>query len=480
MRGDSCMALWAVAPEMVLAGLALALVPVAGLARGRRWRAVPSFAALAGLAAALVVTALMLWAEPTAAFCGTWAVDRFATFYKLLIEFGSLITVLVLLSHLDRQPQAAHAPVMVLFAAVGGMGLVASLDLGLIVLFLQMLSLPSYLLVGLVRSDRHAQEAALKYFLYAAAALAVMAYGLTYLFGLTGSLDLRAIGLGLQAADRAWVTVALGLVLVGYAFEATLVPFHFWAPDAYEGATAPAAGFISVVPKIAAFGGLLRMLLEAIPAGQAGWPLVMAAIAVASMLLGNLVALRQRRLKRLLAYSSIAQAGYVLMAVAVAQRAAGAVAAVGFYLAAYLFMNLGAFIVTAQLERTLGTDSLDAIRGLGRRSPWPAGAMALALLSLAGIPPLAGFAGKIFLLSAAISGGMAWLAVIGAVNMAVGLYYYVRVIAEMYFEPPLRQEPVTDGLGYAVGLGLSIIGTLLLGIAPGTGLSLSTLGQLLP
>jgi NADH-quinone oxidoreductase subunit N len=479
MRGDSCMALWAVAPEMVLAGLALALIPVAGLARGR-WRAVPGFAALAGLAAALVVTALMLRAEPTAAFCGTWAVDRFATFYKLLIEFGSFITVLVLLSHLDQAPQAAHAPVMVLFTTVGGMGLVASLDLGLIVLFLQMLSLPSYLLVGLVRSDRRAQEAALKYFLYAAAALAVMAYGLTFLFGLTGSLDLRTIGRFLQAADRAWVVVALGLVLVGYAFEATLVPFHFWAPDAYEGATAPAAGFISVVPKVAAFGGLLRLLLEAFPAGAAGWPLVMAAVAVASMLLGNLVALRQRRLKRLLAYSSIAQAGYVLMAVAAAQRAADAVAAVGFYLAAYLFMNLGAFIVTAQLERTLGTDSFDAIRGLGRRSPWPAAAMALALLSLAGIPPLAGFAGKVLLLSAAISGGMAWLAVIGAVNMAVGLYYYVRVIAEMYFEPPLRQEPVATGLGYAFGLGLSIVGTLLLGIAPGTGLSLSTLGQLLP
>jgi NADH-quinone oxidoreductase subunit N len=468
----------AVVPEMALAGLALALVPVAGFARGR-WQAVPSLAAALGLIAALAVTAYMFVLPPTDAFCGTWAVDRFASFYKLLLEFGSLVTVLILASHFHGHRQMAHAPILVLFATVGGMGLVASLDLGLIILFLQMVSLPSYLLVVLVRSNRRAQEAALKYFLYAAAALAVMAYGLTFLFGLTGSLDLRMIGKGLANADQVWVAVAFGLVLVGYAFEATLVPFQFWAPDAYEGATAPAAGFVSVVPKIAAFGGLLRLLLEALPAGEAAWPLVIAAIAVATMTLGNLVALRQTSLKRLLAYSSIAQAGYVLIAVAVALRADGAVAAVGFYLVAYLLMNLGAFLVVAQLERALGTDTLQAVRGLGRRSPWPAAALALCLLSLAGIPPLAGFAGKVFLLSAALDGGMAWLAVIGAANMAVGLFYYIRIIAEMYFESPLRPEPVCGGLGYATGLALSVIGTLSFGIAPSFLIQLSTGAQLL-
>ncbi|HJS87108.1 MAG TPA: NADH-quinone oxidoreductase subunit N [Acetobacteraceae bacterium] len=471
------MDIWAVVPEMMLAGLTVALVPLAGLARGR-WRRAPMLAALVGLAATMVVTGLMLRLTPQAAFCGTWAVDRFATAYKLLIEFGAFITILVLASHFDGHAQMPHAPVLALFATVGGMGLVASLDLGLIVLFLQMLSMPSYLLAGLVRGDPRGREAAMKYFLYAAAALAVMAYGLTFLFGLTGSLELRAIGRGLGSADKVWIVVAFGLVLVGYAFEITAVPFHFWAPDVYEGGTAPAIGFISVIPKMAAFGGLLRMLLEAFPRAEAAWPLV-AALAVASMTLGNLAALRQDRLKRLLAYSSIAQAGYVLMAVAVAERADGALAAIGFYLLAFLLMNLGAFLVIAQVERTFGTDAFEAIRGLARRSPIPAAAMALALLSLAGIPPLAGFAGKVFLLTATIDGGMTWLAVIGAANMAVGLFYYVRIIAEMYFEAPSRREPVTGGLGYALGLVLSAAGTLVFGIIPNVALALGALGRLL-
>jgi NADH-quinone oxidoreductase subunit N len=459
------MDVWAVVPEMVLAGLALTLVPVAGFARGR-WRAVPAMAAILGLLVTLALTASMMTTVPTAAFCGTWAVDPFATFYKLLLELGALITVLGLASHFHRHVQGAHAPILVIFVTLGGMGLASSLDLGLIILFLQMVSLPSYLLVCLVRSDRRAHEATLKYFLYAAAALAVMAYGLTFLFGITGSLELRAIGHGLHSADPAWLAVAFGLVLVGYAFEATLVPFHFWAPDVYDGATAPAAGFISVVPKVAAFAGLLRLLLEGFPAGTAHWPPVLAVISVASMTLGNLVALRQTHLKRLLAYSSIAQAGYVLIALTVAERAPAALGAVGFYLFAYVLMNLGAFFVVGQLERALGTDSIRSLHGLGRRAPWPGAAMTLCLLSLAGVPPLAGFAGKVFLLSAAIDGGMTWLAVIGAANMVVGLYYYARIIAEMYFDPPPHAERVPGAVGYLTGLTLSVAGTVIVGIAP--------------
>jgi NADH-quinone oxidoreductase subunit N len=423
-------------------------------------------AAIGGLLVVLVLTVYMLPIAPTAAFCGTWAVDRFATFYKLLLELAALIGVLGLASHFHGHPQSAHAPILVLFVTVGGMGLVSSLDLGLIILFLQMVSLPSYLLVGLVRSDRRAHEATLKYLLYAAAALAVMAYGLTFLFGLTGSLDLRAIGEALHRADPAWVAVAFGLVLVGYAFEATLVPFHFWAPDAYDGATAPAAGIISVVPKVAAFAGLLRLLLEGFPGSEAHWPPILASLAVASMTFGNLGALRQNHLKRLLAYSSIAQAGYVLLALAVAERAPAALGAVGFYLFAYVLMNLGAFLIVGQLERALGTDSVRAIRGFGRRAAWPGVTMTLCLLSLAGVPPLAGFAGKVFLLSAAIDGGMTWLAVIGAANMVVGLFYYARIIAEMYFEPPSYAGVLPVSVGYATGLALSVTGTVIVGIAP--------------
>ncbi|AWN42543.1 NADH-quinone oxidoreductase subunit N [Methylobacterium durans] len=460
-----CMDLGAVAPEMVLAGTALALVPVAGWARGR-WRRLPAALALLALLAAMGLTLPMLTATPRDAFCGTYAVDPFRAFYQLVIEAGAVVSLLSLASHFRASEQEPHHPVALLMATVGGLGLAAATDLGLIVLFLQMVSLPAYLLVLLVRSDGPAQEATLKYFLYGAAALAVMAYGLTFLFGLTGSLNLRTIGAGLAGADRAWVALAFGLVVVGYGFEMTLVPFHVWAPDVFQGGTAPVSGFVSVVPKVAAFAGLLRLLLEAMPNGLAAWPTVLALMAAATMTFGNLVALRQASLKRLLAYSSIAQAGYMLMAVAVADRVPQALPAIGYYVVAYLLMNLAAFTVIAQVQRMSASDGLAAVRGLGRRAPWSAAALTLALLSLAGVPPLAGFAGKVFLLLAAIDGDLAWLAVLAAANMAVALAYYVAVIAEMYFREPERPEAGAPGAGYAWALGLCSAGTLAFGIAP--------------
>ena len=471
-----CMDLWAVVPEMILAGLALVLVPVAGWVQGG-WCRAPMWTAIFGLAVAAVFTAPILNAHSQEAFCGTYAVDPFRGLYQLVIELGAAVTILVLASYLRGAQQEPHAPVMVLFATVGGLGLVAATDLALIVLFLQMVSFPSYVLVALVRSDKRAQEASLKYFIYGAAALAVMAYGLTFLFGLTGSLNLRTIGRGLAGADAAWVALGLGLVLIGYGFEMTIVPFHVWAPDALQGATAPVAGFVSVVPKVAAFAGLLRLLLEAMPNGLSAWPLVLAIIAAVTMTFGNLVALRQSSLKRLLAYSSIAQAGYVLMAVAVAERTPAALPAIGYYLVAYLLMNLAAFAVVGQVERMFEDDGLDVLRGLGRRAPWPAAALTLAVLSLAGIPPLAGFAGKVFLLMAAIDGGFAWLAIVAAINMAIALYYYVMVIAEMYFCQPKRTESVAIGLGYAWAIGVCTVGTIAAGIAPRLVLDLAQLGS---
>ena len=389
---------------------------------------------------------------------------------------GALVSLLAIAAHFRGTVQEAHAPVALLFATVGGVLLVSSLDLGLIVLFLQMLSMGSYILVSLVRRDRRANEATLKFFIYAAVALAVMAYGLSFLFGLTGSLELRAIGRALAGADPVWVAVAFGLVVIGYAFEVTVVPFHFWAPDVYDGATAPVAGFLSVVPKIAGFGALLRFLLVALPDGLAAWPLVIAVLAALTMTLGNLAALRQTHLKRLLAYSSIAQAGYVLMVVAVAGRADSALSAAGFYLAAYLFMNLGAFVVTAQLERLTGSDRVAGLRGLGQRAPFAAAVFTLSLLSLAGIPPLAGFAGKVLLLEATLAGGLTWLAVVGAVNMAVSLYYYLMPVAEMYLKPTATTDQLPTWAGYRAALALSLLGTLALGVAPGPALALT--GQL--
>lgn len=461
------MALWAILPELVVAALGLVLVPLAGFARGSV-RMMPVWLALAGLAVSVGLTLRMLPWEPTTVFCGTYAIDGFATVFKLITQVGALVTLIVCLDYFKDHPLIAQAPLAVLFSTLGSMGVASSLDLGLIVLFLQMLSLAAYLLVGLVRSQPLSNEAIYKYFIYAAAALAIMAYGLTFLYGLTGSLNLNRIGEGLRAMDSGiWLALSLGLILVGYAFEATTVPFHFWVPDVYEGTTAPVAGFLSVVPKVAGFAGLLRFFLSLFPDGLLGWSTAMALMAAATMTVGNLAALRQKRLKRLLAYSSIAQAGYVFMAVAVAGYTDKALDAIGYYLAAYLFMNLGAFTMAAQLERAVGTDALSALQGAGRQSPWASIVLCLCLLSLAGIPPLAGFAGKVMLLVETLKGGLVWLAVVAALNMTVALYYYIAVAAQLYLRPPLSQtRPVQTGWAYNVSLGICLAGSVLFGIFP--------------
>ena len=461
------MKLWAIIPELVLAGLCLGLVPVAGFARGR-WRIVPNVLAVGGTVAAIFFTARMVGWAPVSIFGGTYAVDGFAHIFKLLILSGSLLTLLLVGVYFRGHRQLIHAPVAVVFTTLGSVGLVSSIDLGLIILFLQMLSMGIYVLCALVRSDGRALEAALKYFIYGAVALAVMGYGLTFLYGMTGSLDLRVIGSALADGGSAvWIGVVLLLVLIGYGFEMTMVPFHPWAPDVFEGATAPISGFISVVPKIAAFAALIRFLVLGLPLEPVPWPLIIAVLAALTMTFGNLAALWQFSLKRLLAYSSIAQAGYVLMAVAVAAYADEALAAAAYYLAAYVFMNLGAFAVVAQLERAAGSDSFEAVRGLSRHAPVSAAVLALMLLSLAGIPPLAGFAGKVLVFTAAVDGGMAWLAIVGALNMAVALYYYARIVAEMYMKDAAHSYPLPGNWGYGISFGFTLLGTLGLGIFPG-------------
>ncbi len=500
------MDLGALAPELVLAAVALALVPLAALAR-RRWSWVPTAVAALGLAGMVAVSAARLGRPARTAFCGTYAVDGLATVLKILLGVAALIALGVLHAYLRGTGKEGHAAAALSFSTLGGVLASASLDLALILLFLQLLSLAAYVLVALIRTDPRANEAALKVFVYGAVALAVMAYGWTFLFGLTGGLALPAIGGGVQGGvDAVWLAAAVGLVLVGYAFEVTAVPVHAWAPDVYAGASAPVAGYLSVVPKVAGFGALLRFLLTALPGAAAGWPAAIAVIAVATMTLGNLAALRQTRLKRLLAYSSIAQAGYVLVALAAAgasgDGAGDAVSAAVFYLAAYAFMNLGAFAVTAQVERATGGDDTRNLRGLGRAAPAPAAALALSLLSLAGIPPLAGFAGKVLVFRSALGAGLVWLVVVAAANMAVGLYVYLKPVAEMYLRRPDAAAPGAAAgaapgaaagaaerarangaatpaspadAAYVAALAASVAGTVLLGVLPDVALRVTRL-----
>lgn len=463
------MKLWAIVPELIVAGACLPLVAGAGFARGRT-RHLPVLFAIGALLVAITVTVRMVYWPTVAIFDGTYIVDRLGTVFKITIEVGALITLLLLPGQFPGDEVIPHAPAAVMFATAGAMALCSSADLGLIVLFFQMMSLASYVLVALDRRSPRAHEAALKYFIFGATALAVMAYGLTFVYGLTGSLDLAVIGRALPHVDGVWVAVAFTLVVVGYGFEMTLVPLHLWSPDTFDGATAPIAGFVSVVPKVAAFAALLRFITMVMPSGGDGWNVALAVAAAITMTLGNVVALRQTTLKRLLAYSSIGQAGYVLAANAVVRVAPDARDAVAFYLLVYAFMNLAAFGIVAAIERTHGGDGLDVLNGLGRTSPWVGAVLVISLLSLAGIPPLGGFAGKILLLQAMIGGGMTWLAIIAILNMVVGLYYYAMLAGRLYFEiPPSPASPRLGGFE-AIAMVATTVGTLVLGVWPTFGL----------
>ena len=421
-------------PELWLMALVLVLLASAPFCRGQR-AAWPSWGAVAGLVAAVALTAWMVTSPQRFIFEGTYAVDRLAVFAKLFMEVGGILTLIATREYLRGTEHEVTVPALVVLTVLGALALAASADLVLIVLFLQLTTVASYALVGATKERPESNEAVLKYFLFAAAAGAVMLYGIALLYALTGRLDLNGIAQTLASRDPAVILLGAALFMTGFAFKITAVPLHWWAPDAYQGAPTPVAGFVSVVPKAAGLVILVRTLLAGF-GSEHGWPLAVAVIAAATMTLGNLFALRQRSAKRLLAYSSVAQAGFLLMAVAVSGSQKFAVPALLFYLLAYMLMNLPAFLVVGVVEHLRGSQDVKAFSGLGRSNPWLAVSMALLLLSLAGVPPLVGFAGKVALFLVALAGGYGWLVVVAALNTAVAIYYYLRIVAAMYFEAP--------------------------------------------
>jgi NADH-quinone oxidoreductase subunit N len=438
------MELWAIVPELTLAGLILLLLPLGPfLSPARKYLA--TWVALAGLIIVAVESARMLFFATQPVFLATYAVDQFAVYFKLFAVATTAFVLLATQSHFRGRPHEGEVPALLLLACLGIMGLAASQDLALIALFIQLVTVSSYILVGIAKESQPATEAALKMFLFSAAVGAVMIYGMVLLFGLTGTLRLPELASKLPAMPVVTTLAAFLLVLAGYGFEVTLVPFHTWAPDAYQGAPTPIAGFLSVGPKAAGLAVLLRTLVVAFPHNLGHWAELFAVFAAITMTVGNVFALRQSSVKRLLAYSSIAQVGYILVGVAAAERSALAVPGMLLYLAVYLFMNLGAFLAVDAIERQLKSDDISALAGLGRRLPVTAAVLALCLLSLAGFPPFGGFIGKTYLFGAALAAGWTWLAVVMLVNITLSLFYYVRVLEPLYLRPskdkPLSREP---------------------------------------
>jgi NADH-quinone oxidoreductase subunit N len=406
-----------------------------------------------------------------AAFGGMLMVDSFATFFRVLVMAVGILTVLPSYRFLDRQNAETGEFHALLLCSIAGQCLMASAnDLIIIFIGLEISSIASYVLAGYLRDDKRANEAALKYFLLGSFATAFFLYGVALIYGSAETLNLsgvRASLLGQQAPSPVFVGVAAAMLFVGLAFKVSAAPFQIWAPDVYQGAPTPVAAFLSAGPKAAAFAVFLRIFMTALEPIGAGWEPLVWVSALLSMTIGNFAALLQSNIKRMLAYSSIAHAGYVL--VALTARSEVGVAAAMFYLAAYALMNIGAFAVVGHLsgrgERYL---NLDDFAGLGRKQPLTAAMLTIFLLSLIGVPLTGGFFGKFYIFKAALESHLVWLAVLGLLNSAVAAYYYLRVLVMMYMHEPgeaaSNAEPLSFGLRAA--LILPALGTLFLGIFP--------------
>jgi NADH-quinone oxidoreductase subunit N len=363
---------------------------------------------------------------------------------------------------------------MLSFASLAAVMLGAAGDVGLLALALGALGLATFVMTGYLRRSARANEASIKYYIFGTVSGAAMVYGLSWWFGIAGSTSLTAIGQALSDGPAGVVIVSTALVLVGLGYKAALVPFHFWTPDAYDGAPLPVAAYLSVLPKLAGLFALVRVLPTALPDDAIGWSTAVAVIAAVTMTLGNLSAVPQRNVVRLLAYSSIAQSGYLLMGVAALPGSDQALPALVYYAMAYAATNLAAFAVVQAVQRERQSVDLDAFRGLGRTHPWWTAALVISFLSLLGLPPLAGFFGKLEVFKASIDAGQAWLAAVAVVNTVVSLYYYLRVIAPAVLDG--KEGPATADrrvIPIAAALASTTAATIVFGVAAESLLRLS-------
>lgn len=431
-------------------------------------RAYLGYVSLAFLAAAAYLS-VSSWSRELTYFQGTLSLDNLAIFLTLLFSLAVAFVILLSLKYIGQQ-DANHGEVfaLLLLALSGLIIMTSSSDLLVIFLGLEVLSVSSYALAGLKRKDEKSGEAALKYFLLGSFASAFLVLGLAFLYGAARSTFLPEIiaHFGAEAGSSVLGLIGVALVLVGFGFKVAVVPFHMWTPDVYEGAPTPVTAFFSVAPKAAGFAVLIRLFLnfwDSVPNSSVlFWALW--TISVLTMVVGNLVALRQTNIKRLLAYSSIAHAGYLLVAI-LAQDYASLV----FYLAAYLFMNIGAFAAVIGLSKT-GTEylELDDFAGIGFRYPWIGGTLSVFLLSLAGFPPTAGFLAKFYVFSAAVRAGLVPLVVIGVLASLVSVFYYLRIVVYMYMREPGREVDIEiENPALFLVLFLCLYGVLQLGIFPG-------------
>ena len=432
---------------------------------------------IAGLAAGMFA-ALLAYLNPGPAFQNMLLVDGFATFFRVLVMGVGILSILSSSGYLRREgSKGGEFYALILFSIVGQSIMASANELIMIFIGLEISSIASYILAGYLRDDARNNESALKYFLLGSFATAFLLYGVAWIYGSTGSTNLMEIRRVLLTGGQpiALVSTAAALIFVGLAFKISAVPFQSWAPDVYQGAPAPVSGFLSVGPKAAAFAILLRIFMTAFGPIASTWMPFVWGVALATMIVGNFAAILQSNIKRLLAYSSIAHAGYVLVAVT-ADSGAGSAAAM-FYLAAYAFTNLGAFAVVSYFSRK-GEQfvKVDDFAGLAQRQPAMAAMMTIFMLSLIGVPLTGGFFGKFYIFKAALDSNLVWLTVLGLLNSAVAAYYYLRILVVMYFKEPgeAAENMPPAGAALQIAVYASALGTVLLGIFPSTVLDFAT------
>ena len=416
-------------------------------------------------------------------FADTLVVDPFALYFKTI---ACVCALLVTMFAAGMRRIEAHGEgefcTLLLVTTLGIFMMAGVTDLVALVVAIETLSIPSYILAGYYKRDRGSSEASLKYVLYGATASGAMVLGLSYLYGLAGTTSFGGISTAIASGrvDVLSLSIMLGLVLVGFGFKISAAPFHMWAPDVYEGAPTPVTAYLATASKAGGFAVLIRFFYNVlarpenvsnpmgqwIPVSDPGWTSLIAVVAVLTMTVGNLAAYKQTNLKRLLAYSSIAHAGYILLGFVVLHGEG--LMAMLFYIAVYVFMNLGAFLAVIAVTEAGGGEDLNDYRGLGWRSPYLALCLAAFLFSLTGLPPLSGFVGKVYLFAALVNQGWTWLAVIAALNSAVSLYYYVRVARAMYLDGIPRGEgdvvPLKIGAHFGVLLFVCLVPTVLFGV----------------
>lgn len=424
----------------------------------------------------IVGAAIALWVSIQMHLDGTvgiqfnqmFKVDNFSLFFNMIFLISTILVVLLSMSYLDRRDKK-QGPyyLLILLATLGMMLMAAGNELIIVFLGLELMSLSLYVLAGYFRENPASSEAGMKYLLLGAFASAFFLYGIALIYGGAGTTSIPAIAEKITAESSSPLLLAgMFLLVVGFGFKVAIVPFHQWAPDVYEGAPTTIAAFISAGPKAAGFAAFLRIFMEALPNLQGEWSGVLILLAMLTMTVGNVIAIAQTNIKRMLAYSSIAHAGYVLIGLAAANN--DGISSAMLYLLVYCVMNIGAFGAVI-LAKTEDGESLmiSDYAGLGTRKPLLAMFMSVMLLSLAGFPPTAGFVGKFYIFKAAVGAGHIWLVIIGALNTAISAFYYLRVVVTMYMREPeeeLEFSPYASTL--VIGLIIAAVGVLLIGILP--------------